>query len=207
MVKKLTCFMFFIVLLAGLVGCKETSKPGDPADDPELVPPTDASLPPGVSENTSTDQQGVFPMTMSITSPAFNYGEAIPVQYSCDGENVSPDLDWFGIPAGTVTLALIMDDPDAPVGTWVHWVLYNLPVDTPGLRQGASGVGLDGKNSWNQTGYGGPCPPGGEHRYFFKLYALDTSLDLKTGATKKTLESALEGHVLGQAELMGTYSR
>jgi len=207
MVNRLTCVMYFVVLLAVLAGCTPSSGPSDGADTPELVPPTVTALPARVPENTSTNQQGDFPMTMSITSPAFNYGEALPIQFSCDGENVSPDLDWFGIPDGTVTLALIMDDPDAPVGTWVHWVLYNLPVDIPGLRQGASGVGLDGKNSWNQTGYGGPCPPGGTHRYFFKLYALDTSLDLKAGATKMALESALEGHVLGQAELMGTYSR
>ncbi|TFG50031.1 MAG: YbhB/YbcL family Raf kinase inhibitor-like protein [Anaerolineales bacterium] len=144
---------------------------------------------------------------MSLTSPAFNNGEAIPTQYSCDGEDLSPDLDWFGIPQGTQSLALIMDDPDAPVGTWIHWVLYNIPADKPGLRTGITGAGLDGTNSWGSTGYGGPCPPGGTHRYFFKLYALDMMLDLNPGAKKQALLAALEGHILAQAELMGTYTR
>jgi Raf kinase inhibitor-like YbhB/YbcL family protein len=147
------------------------------------------------------------PMDMALTSPVFNEGEAIPVKFSCDGEDISPELDWFGIPEGTVSLALIMDDPDAPVGIWVHWVVYNMPMDLSGLREGMTGVGIDGTNSWNQTGYGGPCPPSGTHRYFFTLYALDINLDLDPGATKEALLAAMEGHILGQAELMGTYSR
>jgi len=146
-------------------------------------------------------------MEMALTSPSFNNGEPIPAQFTCDGEDISPDLDWFGTPSDTVSLALIMDDPDAPVGTWVHWVIYNLPFDVSGLRQGMDHTGTDGLNSWNETGYGGPCPPSGTHRYFFKIYALDTELDLGPGADKAELIAAMEGHVIGQAELMGTYSR
>ena len=158
-------------------------------------------------ETPHTDEEGDGPMTMALTSPAFNNEEAIPEKYSCDGEDISPELDWFGTPEGTVSLALIMDDPDAPGGSWVHWVLYNLPMDLSGLREGMVGVGLDGTNSWNRTGYGGPCPPTGTHRYFFKLYALDKNLKLESGADKGTVLEAMEGHILGQAELMGTYSR
>jgi len=169
----------------------------------ETSPPdndTDAEAP-------DTTDDGGGPMTMALTSPAFNDGEAIPSKFTCDGEDISPELDWFGTPEGTVSLALIMDDPDAPVGTWVHWVLYDMPMDLSGLRQGMTGVGVDGTNSWNRTGYGGPCPPSGTHRYFFKLYALDTALDLAPGAKKGDLLAAMEGHILGQAELIGTYNR
>jgi Raf kinase inhibitor-like YbhB/YbcL family protein len=165
-----------------------------PGNDEEAEPP-------------HTDDNGGGPMTMALTSPAFNDGEPIPAKFTCDGEDISPELDWFGIPEGTVSLALIMDDPDAPIGTWVHWVLYNLPMDLSGLRQGMTGVGLDGTNSWNRAGYGGPCPPSGTHRYYFKLYALDTNLDLDPSAKKDALLAAMESHILGQAELLGTYSR
>ena len=146
-------------------------------------------------------------MEMTLTSPAFSEGDPIPIQCSCDGTDISPELIWSGIPEGTASLALIMDDPDAPVGLWVHWVLFNIPADSPGLAEGVTGQGEDGQNSWKRTGYGGPCPPGGTHRYFFKLYALDIKLDLEAGATKEALENALEGHILAQVELMGTYSR
>lgn len=146
-------------------------------------------------------------MEMTLTSPAFSEGDPIPVQFSCDGTDTSPELIWSGIPDGTASLALIMDDPDAPVGLWVHWVLFNIPADITGLVEGVTDQGEDGQNSWNRTGYGGPCPPGGTHRYFFKLYALDITLDLETGATKEALESAMDGHILAQVELMGTYSR
>ncbi len=147
------------------------------------------------------------PMAMALTSPSFNEGEPIPVKFTCDGEDISPELDWFGTPEGTVSMALIMDDPDAPGSTWVHWVLYDLPMDLSGLREGMTGVGQDGTNSWGRTGYGGPCPPSGTHRYFFKLYALDTDLGLEPGTDKESLLAAMESHILGQAELMGTYNR
>lgn len=159
------------------------------------------------AEAPETNDDGGGPMTMALTSPAFNDGKAIPSKFTCDGEDISPELDWFGTPEGTVSLALIMDDPDAPAGTWVHWVLYNMPMDLSGLREGMTGVGVDGTNSWNRTGYGGPCPPSGTHRYYFKLYALDVNLELGPGAKKGDLLAAMEGHILGQAELMGTYSR
>jgi Raf kinase inhibitor-like YbhB/YbcL family protein len=152
-------------------------------------------------------------MTFEMTSAAFAHEESIPVKYSCDGEDISPPLGWGDPPEGTRSLALICDDPDAPVGTWVHWVLYNLPVENRSLPEAVppdaelADGSRHGQNSWRQLGYGGPCPPSGTHRYFFKLYALDTNLDLAAGANKAQLLEAMEGHILGQAELMGTYSR
>jgi Raf kinase inhibitor-like YbhB/YbcL family protein len=148
----------------------------------------------------------------NLTSPAFANGEAIPPQYTCDGRDISPPLQWSEPPPATGGLALIADDPDAPVGTWVHWVVYDLPPDLRSLPE-AVPAGADlpqggrhGQNSWKRTDYGGPCPPGGTHRYFFKLYALDSRLDLDAGATKAQLLKAMQGHVLAQAELMGTYT-
>jgi Raf kinase inhibitor-like YbhB/YbcL family protein len=153
-------------------------------------------------------------MPFSITSPSFSAGGAIPKKFTCDGSDVSPQLSWKGAPAGTQTFALIVDDPDAPVGTWVHWVLYDVPANTTELPEGlekkeqvASGA-LQGRNDFHKTGYGGPCPPAGKpHRYFFKLYALDTKLNLRAGATKPDVERAMRGHILDQTELMGRYSR
>ncbi len=147
-------------------------------------------------------------MAIQLSSNAFSNGGTIPLKYSCDGENVSPDLSWSGLPEGAKSLALIMDDPDAPAGTWVHWVLYNLPPDTASLAEGVQGLGVAGTNSSRQTSYGGPCPPKGKpHRYFFKLYSLDNSLELSPGATKAAVEKAMQGHVLGAGQLMGTYGR
>ncbi|BCR04207.1 hypothetical protein DESUT3_12760 [Desulfuromonas versatilis] len=150
---------------------------------------------------------------MRIDSGVFEQGGIIPAKYTCDGANVSPPLDWSGLPGGAASLALICDDPDAPVGTWVHWVAYNIPVDRPGFgehipgeRQLADGC-LQGHNDFKRIGYGGPCPPSGTHRYFFKLYALDCRLALAAGATKEQLLAAMKGHILGEAELMGTYRR
>jgi Raf kinase inhibitor-like YbhB/YbcL family protein len=148
-------------------------------------------------------------MVFELTSAAFAPGQQIPVKYTCDGQDISPPLQWSDSPPATQSFALIFDDPDAPVGTWDHWILFNLPANTRNLpEQAAPPAGTqDGKNSWGRTGYGGPCPPGGTHRYFFKLYALDTTLNLNTGADKKQLEQAMKGHILAQTELMGTYSR
>ena len=152
-------------------------------------------------------------MVFELTSPAFAAGEPIPPRYTCDGDDVSPPLAWSDPPPGTQSLALICDDPDAPVGTWVHWVLYDLPADARELPEAVPadaelpGGGRQGNNSWPRLGYGGPCPPSGSHRYFFKLYALDTVLDLDAGASKKQVLGAMEGHVLAEAELMGVYSR
>jgi Raf kinase inhibitor-like YbhB/YbcL family protein len=152
-------------------------------------------------------------MPFELTSPVFAPGESIPTRYTCDGDDISPPLEWTDPPAGTQSLALICDDPDAPVGTWVHWVLYNLPPDARSLSEAVPsdaelpGGGLHGENSWRRLGYGGPCPPSGTHRYFFKLYALGMVLGLDAGADKKQVLQAMEGYVLAQAELMGVYSR
>ena len=153
-------------------------------------------------------------MPFTLRSSAFKPQAEIPQQYTCEGADRAPPLDWKDVPKGTKSLALIVDDPDAPDPkapkmTYVHWVLYNLPPDTTGLTENASyppGT-KQGKNDWKRTGYGGPCPPIGRHRYYFKLYALDTVLpDLKS-PTKADLEKAMEGHVLGKTELMGTYEK
>jgi Raf kinase inhibitor-like YbhB/YbcL family protein len=155
---------------------------------------------------------GVMPFKIATT--AFSAGETIPKKFTCDGPDVSPQLSWKEAPAGTQSFALIMDDPDAPVGTWVHWVLYNVPASIRELQEGvekqeqlASGA-LQGRNDFHKTGYGGPCPPPGKpHRYFFKLYALDTKLNLNAGGTKPDLERAMKGHILVETELMGRYGR
>lgn len=147
-------------------------------------------------------------MALRLTSNSFANGETIPRRYTCDDADVSPHLAWSELPAGVASLALIADDPDAPAGTWVHWVLYNLPPDLSELPEGVKGVGVQGKNDFGRLGYGGPCPPRGKaHRYFFKLYALDNMLDLKEGATKARLLQAMEGHILAQGEWMGRYGR
>jgi len=151
--------------------------------------------------------------TLRIHSESFENGKRIPSDFTCDGSDVSPQLEWTGVPSGTRTLVLISDDPDAPVGTWVHWVFYNIPAQVTGLPEAFPPDvkpeigGAQGTNDFRRVGYGGPCPPSGTHRYFFKLYALDSVLDLEPGATKRQVMEAMEGHVLDQAELMGTYSR
>jgi Raf kinase inhibitor-like YbhB/YbcL family protein len=146
--------------------------------------------------------------TLSISSPAFGRGEAIPARYTCDGNDTSPALVIAKVPPAAQTLALIMDDPDAPVGTWVHWVVWNIPAQTREIPEnGLPPQAVQGKNSWPRTGYGGPCPPSGVHRYFFKVYALDTTLHLGSATTRADLERAMEGHILAKGELMGTYKR
>jgi Raf kinase inhibitor-like YbhB/YbcL family protein len=158
--------------------------------------------------DTTPASEGEMDMRIEITSNAFTEGDRIPLIYTCDDKNISLPLAWTGVPSNTVSLALIMDDPDAPVGTWVHWVLYNLPPNLTGLEQGKSGSGIEGMNDFKRSGYGGPCPPkGSNHRYYIKLYALDSVLNLKTGATKAQLESAMRGHILAQGQLMGKYGR
>lgn len=156
-------------------------------------------------------------MTLKITSAAFTHLGPIPSLYTCDGRDVSPPLSWTGIPQGTKSLALTVFDPDAPDPaapkmTWVHWVLYNMPADAIGLPQGVAGTDLpagtrQGVNDWRRIGYGGPCPPIGRHRYFFKLYALSTELPDLGKPTRAELEKAMRGHVLAETELMGTYQR
>ena len=153
-------------------------------------------------------------MSLKLTSTAFQPGGTIPKKFTCDGPDVSPALAWSDAPAGTKSLALIMDDPDAPVGTWVHWVLYDLPAGTRELAENVAKQeelpdgARQGRNDFRRIGYGGPCPPAGPaHRYFFKLYALDQKLGLKAGATKADVEKAMKGQILAQGELMGRYGR
>jgi Raf kinase inhibitor-like YbhB/YbcL family protein len=153
-------------------------------------------------------------MPLVVTSSAFAAEKPIPSKYTCDGQDVSPPLEWTAGPIGTESYALIMDDPDAPAGTWVHWIAWNikgtkLPEDEANQAMDESPIGQirHGSNSWDRIGYGGPCPPSGTHRYFFKVYALDRELDLGPETTKQALEVAMEGHILDRGELMGTYAR
>jgi Raf kinase inhibitor-like YbhB/YbcL family protein len=151
---------------------------------------------------------------LQLESPSFLQGGAIPRKFTCDGSDVSPALRWSDVPAGAKSFAVICDDPDAPAGTWVHWVIYAIPGSSPGLSEAVPKFEAltdgtkNGKNSWGKAGYGGPCPPRGKpHRYFFKLYALNADPGLGPGATKEQLETAVHGKVLARAELMGTYGR
>ncbi len=150
---------------------------------------------------------------MKLQSPAFSANGLIPAIYTCDRQDISPALSWDDPPAGTQSFALICDDPDAPGKTWVHWVLYDLPATTRELLESVppnptlENGGIHGINDFGRLGYGGPCPPSGTHRYFFKLYALDRKLGLKPGATKAELLTAMAGHILAEAELMGRYAR
>ncbi len=160
-------------------------------------------------------QKAQAPMSITITSPAFAAAGAIPTKFTCEGPDPSPPLAWTGLPPATRSLALIVDDPDAPDPAapkvvWVHWVLYDLPPGSGGLPENASTSGTGGRNGlndWKETGWRGPCPPRGRHRYFFKLYALDTLLGDLHDPTKAQLEKAMSGHVLAQGELMGTYQQ
>ena len=142
---------------------------------------------------------------MKIASPAFAHNAMIPQKYTCQGEDISPPLTLSDIPEGTISLTLINDDPDAPMGTWSHWIIWNIK-PTREIQEN-SAPGTQGQNSWGRNDYGGPCPPSGTHRYFFKLYALDSELELQEGATKAELEAAMDGHILEQAELIGLYKK
>lgn len=152
-------------------------------------------------------------MAMTITSSAFVEGGMIPLKYTCDGEDISPPLILDGIPNGTKSITLIADDPDAPMGTWVHWVLYNLPADSTAIPENIAcdetleNGARHGVTDFGRFGYGGPCPPSGTHRYYFKVYALDVKLDLTGRVTKKDIEAAMAGYILAKAELMGKYKR
>jgi Raf kinase inhibitor-like YbhB/YbcL family protein len=144
----------------------------------------------------------------AISSRSFATGQPIPAEFTADGANVSPQLDIADPPAGTTSFALIVDDPDAPMGTWVHWVVWNIPADTRQIGKGHLPSGaVEGRNSWGRSGYGGPSPPSGTHRYLFKLYAVDGLLQLPKSTDKAGLLEALEGKVLGRAQLVGTYTR
>lgn len=174
------------LLLSGLVGCREAS-PG----------PTPAT------------GEGEEAAAFRLSSPAFGHGQPIPKRYTCEGEDLIPPLQWEGAPPGTQSFVLIMEDPDAPMGTWDHWIVYDIPATVTSIREATPPPGRVGRNSWEKTSYGGPCPPPGPvHRYFFRLYAVDIpSLNLPEGAEKKDVLQALEGHILAQTELMGLYQR
>jgi Raf kinase inhibitor-like YbhB/YbcL family protein len=153
-------------------------------------------------------------VSLQLESSAFKAGETIPARYTCDGDDVSPPLSWADPPPGTESFTLIVDDPDAPVGTWDHWVLFSIAAAVRSLPENVppdavvDGVGVHGANSWRNLGYGGPCPPQGPaHRYFLRLYALDTVLDLKAGASRGDVERAMQGHILAESELIGQYGR
>jgi len=184
-------FFLIIVLLVLFSGCI--------SDQPE--------------QETQTEEETIMKQ-ISISSDAFNDGSNIPVEHTCDGEDRSPALSWEGLPDSTQSIALIVDDPDAPGKTWVHWVIYNIPANSTGLpaavpkNKTLDDGSLQGKNDFGRIGYNGPCPPPGKpHRYFFKVYALDTTLSLKSGATKTQLEAAMSGHILAQGEMVGKYGR
>lgn len=155
----------------------------------------------------------IEPMKIVIKSTAFNEGEMIPSKYTCDGSDISPPLSWSNFPDKTGSFALISDDPDAPMGTWVHWVLYDIPANVTNLEENVPSKktlennSKQGTNDFGKIGYGGPCPPSGTHRYYFKLYALDKDLNLKPGATKTQLLKAMDGHILAEGQLIGKYKR
>ena len=174
-----------------------------------LIPPDDSR-----GDDKTPSKKETIRMAIDLSSPAFSEGKPIPLKYTCDGPDISPPLSWKNLPEGTNSLALICDDPDAPGGTWVHWILYGMGENvkelpekvptTPVLSNGAR----QGTNDFKRLGYGGPCPPrGGAHRYYFKLYALDSELSLNPGATKKDLLNVMDGHILSEGQLMGTYKR
>jgi len=173
----------------------------------------------GDEVGSSSDRAPARKESFTLKSPAFADGDTIPMKYTCDGDDVSPPLKWEKPPAGTHSFVLICEDPDAPLGTWVHWVLFNIPANIRSLPENFSmprnnikdsrpGIIVEGINDFRQLGYGGPCPPAGPfHRYFFKLYALNTALALKTGALKSDVEAAMKDHVLAEAVIIGKYSR
>lgn len=195
--------LLFLIILAAIVfqsGCQAA-----------LTESVDTQLEPIPVSSEPEQEDG---MSINISSPAFIADGTIPQKYTCDAENLSPALSWAGIPQGTKSLVLIVDDPDAPVGIFDHWVLYGMAGNLNGLPEGVtkadtvSGIGMQGINDFRKIGYDGPCPPkGSTHRYYFKLYALDVALDLKTGVRKARVEQAMQGHILGQGQLMGKYSR
>ncbi len=145
---------------------------------------------------------------MQISSPTFQNNQNIPSKYTCDGQNINPPLQFSDIPGNAQSLVLISDDPDAPMGTWVHWIIWNIDPKTTEIAENSVPTGaIEGTTSFGETGYGGPCPPSGTHRYFFKLYAIDIKLDLPITTNSQALEKALQGHILASSELIGLYKR
>ena len=185
--------LILIITAAAISGCAPPASTDQIEDTPE-------------ESETAEAQPEVTYMALTITSTAFENNKDFPSRYTCDGKDINPPLSIVGVPEGTQTLVLIVDDPDGPVGVWDHWVVWNIPAETTSIAED-SVPGVQGKNSWGRNDYGGPCPPSGTHRYYFKLYALDTKLDLDTASDKKAVEAAMKGHVLEEAELMASYSK
>jgi hypothetical protein len=158
-------------------------------------------------ETTTKSQITVTRTLMKLTSSAFEHNRDIPSKYTCDADDINPPLSIMEVPEETKSLALLVDDPDAPVGDWVHWLVWNIPPTTTEIAEDAAPSGIEGTTDFDRTEWGGPCPPSGKHRYFFKLYALDAELDLDSSARKADLLSAIEGHILEKTELVGSYQR
>ena len=214
-----------IILLLGLSilffgACTTPTESAEPEAPPAVEPAeppaeaTEVSEPTTAPDPTEAPAEAMEPaQPFELNSAAFAQGEPIPVQYSCNGEDISPSLSWGNPPDGTQSLTLIMDDPDAPGGTWDHWIVLDIPASVHELPEAiptdlkfGDAAPIYGKNSWGRNDYGGPCPPSGTHRYFFKLYALDTTLNLDEGADQSQVLAAMDGHILAETELMGTFT-
>lgn len=189
-------FVIFVAAAALVFGFLRMGERAERRPAPPPFSPTETSA--AATENS---------MGLTVTSPAFVNRGRVPPLYTCDGADMSPPLAFGAVPNGAKSLALVMDDPDAPAGVWVHWVVFNIPPETRVIEAGTEPTGRAGKNSWGRAGYGGPCPPSGVHRYVFTLYALDEELALPEGGGKKELERAMEGRILAQAALVGLYER
>jgi Raf kinase inhibitor-like YbhB/YbcL family protein len=174
------------------------------------TPPAQLETAPAPDDTAAASNPAEEPL-LGLTSPAFTEGGSIPSKYTCDESDTIPPLTFTNVPGNAKSLALVMDDPDVPPpgsgNVWVHWVVWNIPPDTRGVREDQNPPGVTGLNGWARNDYGGPCPPDREHRYYFRLYALDTTVDLPRSADRKALDDAIEGHIVGQAELMGRYVR
>ncbi|MFH1408827.1 MAG: YbhB/YbcL family Raf kinase inhibitor-like protein [Nanoarchaeota archaeon] len=191
--------IFFALFLLLFSACAKTVPD-------EIVPPIAPPSPESAPDQKPEEEAWQGITEMKLTSSAFEYGGSIPEQYTCDGRNINPPLKMDDFPSETRSFALIMEDPDAPVGTFVHWIVWDLSPESRGIPEKAQLLN-QGMTSFNTPGYGGPCPPSGTHRYFFKVYALDTQLNLPSVTRKNHLEQAMQGHILAEAELMGTYER
>ncbi len=193
--RKILFYIVTLAIIMLIINCSRNEKPAK------------------TKTHVSGEKEGIAMANIQLTSSAFEEGNLIPSKYTCDGADVSPPLKWSNVPQNTKTIALICDDPDAPVGTWVHWVIYNIPPTVTELPEGVpsdktlSNGAIHGINDFRKYGYGGPCPPGGTHRYYFKIYALDTELKLAPGAKKSDVEKAMQGHILAKGQLMGRYKR
>ena len=207
------CLGISVLAACSAVPATEPGEVPSSGEAPVITQAPESTFDPALSEASAEAMESALPFV--LISTAFEQGDPIPAKYSCDGNDISPSLAWGDPPAGTKSLTLIMDDPDAPVGTWDHWILFNISPDLRELEENLPVTGKNqdpgsifvGNNSWGRAEYGGPCPPSGTHRYFFKLYALDTTISLLPGATKQELLNAMDGHILAETGLMGTFSR